>query len=355
MKILLTQPLSPVSNKIHSHKAAQGIIYADQLKNAGMDVTVNMTGADIKDYNEYDAVYLYHGNDWGGSVNMFGGVEGYANTRYLARLSQYKGKVYSIIFDMPKYSDMIKPRVDKCANPPAEWNDVDWENLKKIEAEAETVDPNLVKRYDKIAIGDSHAICMYRPGWMNVSTPFKTLHGAITMGFDKFIPQGEYKEIEVYFGNIDIRHHLMRMDDPVQATKDLALRYMKECRVLQEQYGAKVRVWELLPIENESRVLPKTGYYKGTAYTGTQKERDNLRKIFKAEILANPFDIEVYEWVDHMINDAGELDFEYMEKPKSVHLSRESYPHWTGADWNHAGMSAFNNWGAKPASLDSFF
>ena len=28
MKLLLTQPLSPVSNKIHSHKAAQGIIFS---------------------------------------------------------------------------------------------------------------------------------------------------------------------------------------------------------------------------------------------------------------------------------------------------------------------------------------
>ena len=349
MKTLLTQPLSPISNKIHSHKAAQGIIYADQIKNAGIDVTVNMTGTDIKDYNEYDAIYLYHGNDWGGSVNMFGGVEGYANVKYLARLSQYRGKVYSIIFDMPKYSDMIKPRVDKCSNIPLEWNSVDWENLKKIESEAETIDPNLIKQYDKIAIGDSHAISMYRPGWMNVSIPFKTLHGAISMGFDKFIPEGEYKEIEVYFGNIDIRHHLMRQANPIQATKDLASKYIQECLRIKDLYNANVTIWELLPIENVSRVLPKTGYYKGTAYTGTQYERNNLRKIFKEELKKSS--INVYEWVDCMINTLDELDFSYMEKPKSIHLSRASYPHWTGSYWNTVEENTNN----ELATLDNFF
>jgi hypothetical protein len=35
-----------------------------------------------------------------------------------------------------------------------------------------------------------------------------------------------------------------------------------------------------------------------------------------------------------MINPAGELDFKYMEKPKSVHLSREFYPHWQGWEYN---------------------
>jgi hypothetical protein len=341
MKVLLTQPLSPVSNKIHSHKASQGVIYADQLKHAGHDVTINFTGSDIIDYNQYDAVYLYHGNDWGGSVNMFGGVEGYANTRYLARLSQYKGKVYSIIFDMPKYSDMIKPRVDKCDNPPIEWSTVEWDNLKKIEAEAETVDPNLVKRYDKIAIGDSHAICMYRPSWMNVSTPFKTLHGAINMGFDKFIPEASYSQIEVYFGNIDIRHHLMRQENPEEATISLAKKYINECILISQVYGAHVTIWELLPIEHESRILPKTGYFKGTPFYGTWAERNNLRNIFNTYIKQH---YQVYEWTEGLLNAAGELDFEKMEKPKSVHLSRASYPQWTGAEWNtptDGGLSSF--------------
>ena len=49
MKKVLVTGLGPISNKIHSHKAAQGIIYADQLKHAGMDVTINLVNNKIYD------------------------------------------------------------------------------------------------------------------------------------------------------------------------------------------------------------------------------------------------------------------------------------------------------------------
>jgi hypothetical protein len=350
MKVLLTQPLSPVSNKIASHKAAQGIIYADQLMNAGFDVSVHMTGNQLYDYNEYDIVALYHGNDWGGSLNLFGGLENYANIEYIIALSNFNGEVWSLAIDMPDYHGMLYPRVEKARKEGKklnkDWLQIDWGNLEAIQKKAKTVDPNLAKRYDKIAIGDSHAICMYRPEWMNVSTPFKTLHGAIKQGFDTFIPEGKYTEIETYFGNIDIRHHLMRFPDPVQSTKELAAKYIKECQRISDMYGAEVTMWELLPIENESRVLPKTGYYKGVPFTGTQKERDNLRQIFKEEIMSQD-KFPVYLWVDNMINSKGELDFEYMEKPKSVHLSRASYPYWTGSYWNTPKSTS--------GGLDQFF
>jgi ribosome-associated protein len=54
---------------------------------------------------------------------------------------------------------------------------------------------------------------------------------------------------------------------------------------------------------------------------------------------------KLIRWTDYLANSFGELDFAKMEKPQSVHLSREFYPHWTGIekDLNQ------NN------SLDSFF
>jgi hypothetical protein len=350
MKVLLTQPLSPVSNKIASHKAAQGIIYADQLRNAGYDVTIHMTGKQLYDYNEYDIVALYHGNDWGGSLNLFGGLENYANIEYIIALSNFNGEVWSLAIDMPDYYSMLYPRVDKARKEGKklnrDWLQINWGNLENIQKQAKTLDPNLARRYDKIAIGDSHAICMYRPEWMNVSTPFKTLHGEIKQGFDTFIQHGEYSEIETYFGNIDIRHHLMRLPNPIESTKELAAKYIAECQRISDMYDAPITMWELLPIENESRVLPKTGYYKGVPFTGTQKERDNLRQIFKEEIMIQD-KFPVFLWVDNMINSNGELDFEKMEKPKSVHLSRASYPYWTGADWNAPKPI--------PGGLESFF
>jgi hypothetical protein len=58
--------------------------------------------------------------------------------------------------------------------------------------------------------------------------------------------------------------------------------------------------------------------------------------------------VNFIEWVEYLSNDKGELDFSHMEKPKSVHLSRASYPHWQGHKWS--GLS-----GNAPATLEDFF
>ena len=58
-KILLTS-LGPISNKIHSHKAAQAIIYADQLSEARYDVTINLVSDKIKDYTAYDEISFFN-------------------------------------------------------------------------------------------------------------------------------------------------------------------------------------------------------------------------------------------------------------------------------------------------------
>ena len=43
-------------------------------------------------------------------------------------------------------------------------------------------------------------------------------------------------------------------------------------------------------------------------------------------------DITLVKWTNSLLNKKGELGFEYMEKPQSVHLSREFYPYWTGEE-----------------------
>ena len=47
-------------------------------------------------------------------------------------------------------------------------------------------------------------------------------------------------------------------------------------------------------------------------------------------------EVQLYEWIGEMVNSRGELGFEFMEKPQSVHLSRRWYPHWQGYEWSHA-------------------
>ena len=345
MKTLITSPFTPVSSNIHSHRAAQAAIYAEQIsvENGGL-VHLDRTGDIHHDINSFDSIYVYHGNDWFGSLNLFGGMKNYGNIDNLIRFSKIDKtkKVYSLWIDHPKYSEMLEPRLNGEIHP--DWHKVDWENLKYIENNAITI--REIEIVNRAVAGDSHAICMYRPGWFVNSVPFKTLHGALREGLQTFI-QPHHEIAEFYFGNIDVRHHLCRQPDPEMATRDLANRYYTQ---LSQLDLAKVYAYELLPIEHESRVLPKTGYYKGTPFYGSWEDRNRCRLIFKDEMrkLCSRGSVNFIEWVDPLLNDRGELDFECMEKPKSVHLSRNSYPHWQGRKWS--GLSE-----NKPATLEDFF
>jgi len=342
-KILLTG-LGPISNKIHSHKAAQAIIYADQLREAGYDVTINLVSDKVVDYSPYDEIFFYHGSDWSGNLNLFGGIQAYPNKRFLVALSKFKGKINSILIDFPDYASMFEDRLTK-AN--LTWDEVDWNNLKNLQKYAtEIVDPNMIKRYRNIAIGDSHAICMYRPKWENVSRPFSTLHGSINRGFETFLPDnGEYDIIETYFGNIDIRHHLCRFEDSLLEAKKLADRYSAELDRISKKLNVKTLAYEPLPIENESRKVPKTGWYKGTPFFGSWQERNDVREAFISQLKLNT---DVFEWTSSLKNHSGELSFDVMEKPQSVHLSRASYPHWQGKEWTEPTAVEVGN-------LDLFF
>ena len=342
MNILVTSPFTPVSSNIHSHRAAQAAIYAEQLSAEFGNVHLDRTGDIHSDPGSFDQVYTYHGNDWFGSLNLFGGMKNYSNIDKLIRYSKLKAPVYSLWIDHPKYSEMLKPRLDGDIHP--DWHLVDWENLKKLEDTAITI--REIETTNRAVAGDSHAICMYRPGWFVNSVPFKTLHGAIKEGLQTFI-EPHHEIAEFYFGNIDVRHHLCRRPNPEQAARDLAKKYYEQ---LYQLDLAKVYAYELLPIEHESRILPKTGYYKGTPFYGLWEQRNKCRLVFKDEMkkLCAQGGVNFIEWVDPLLNERGELDFECMEKPKSVHLSRNSYPHWQGRKWS--GLPE-----TKLATLEDFF
>jgi hypothetical protein len=323
-----------------SHRGAQGYIYWSQLREyySDTDTVVDIDTGD-KSYDDYDALYIYHGNDWSGALNVFGGFENFNQTEKVISLANFKGFVYSIGIEMPKYHDIIEKRLNSMPDT-GPWTPRVMLSLKSVVDTTPMYDLNLnlANNNSNIVIGDSHAICMYRPGWLVNSVPFKTLHGAINEGFDSFINYGSgFNNIELYFGNIDIRHHLLRQPDPELATISLVDRYIEGAVKLANKHDAAVTILAPLPIENESRKIPKTGWYKGTPFTGSWADRNRVRKLFiaRCEYGASQFKrVKFNDWTGYLINEAGELDFKYMEKPRSVHLSREFYPHWTGADIN---------------------
>ena len=322
MKNLINCPFIPIAKRAASHRGAQGVMYGDQIRERYGHCDVNY-GGELTEVGGYDALWVYHGNDWSGGLNMFGGVYGFPYVRNTVNFSKFKGKVYSIGIDFPPYHQMVREKLrradEKGKSIQPEWMEVDLENLERMHLEAETIKYPHPTR--KLVVGDSHAISMYRPGWTVNSVPYKTLNGALKQGLSSFIDI-EVDEVEFYFGNIDIRHHVIRLgQDPEQ----LAQRYIEEVK----KVSLPAKIYELLPIENESRKIPQYGYYKGQPFYGTWQERTDARNRFNDYIDKH---YGITRWTDHLYNKEGELSFDVMEKPKSIHLSREFYPYWNGMD-----------------------
>lgn len=351
MKAILTSPFNAISASVHSHRAAQAVIYADQLKSIGRPVDIDY--GNKLNYADYNVMYVYHGNDFSGVLNMFGGVKDFGGIDRIIEFSKFNGACHSLAIPMPNYYKMLKARVDGSDKANPKWKDVDWDGLNEKCNGIRSFNRGLFfdqnelnyynERQDKfpknseIVIGDSHAISLYKPGIKMNCIPFKTLHGAMSEGLIESIVSkhiGSLPDLSLYFGNIDIRHHLCRQPDPTAAAKTLAKKYIGHAqRLLNEGIVGSVKIWEPLPIENESRAIPKTGWYKGTPFFGSWHDRNNIRRHFinELQMLAKP-GIEIVEWTEYLLNDKGELDFKHMEKPRSVHLSRVSYPRWTGLE-----------------------
>ena len=69
MKNIINCPFIPIAKRNASHRGAQGVMYGDQIRQKYGHCDVNY-GGEITDHNEYDAMWVYHGNDYSGGLNI---------------------------------------------------------------------------------------------------------------------------------------------------------------------------------------------------------------------------------------------------------------------------------------------
>ena len=171
----------------------------------------------------------------------------------------------------------------------------------------------------KLVRGDSHSLSVWKPGFGLDRTDGKTLFGFLKDA-DSLIEKwnGKYDETVTYFGNIDLRFHLMRQSDPKEATKELFSRYVDFSLRLNNN-----TIVGLLPVENESRKLPGTGLYLKQPFFGSRQERMELREI--AHDIIKTSGCKYYIWPDEWVDQDGTKMFEYMEPKQSVHLKPKYY------------------------------
>ena len=344
MRAVITSPIQGLSKSIHSHRSAKAFIYRDLIgRNNGSQIEAIVDVKGDLDLTSFDIVAVYHG-DYSGSLNLFGGLDNF-DSRAIVSLSRCKPeRIISLEMPMPDYCDQLLKRAKNDRNH-EKIKDIDFDNWGKILNWDPEFIPSPWTKYskEKIVIGDSHSISLYRPGWGVWQIPFRTLYGSLK-GDDsdiyslarRYLNAGSashLEEIEFYFGNIDIRHHLCRQKDPNSATVELAERYIDRASQISKELDCRVTLVAALPIENESRVVPKSGHYKGVPFFGSWLERNSIKTLFNSTLEAGCSVKEgltySYPW-GKISNQKGELSFGAMEKPRSVHLSRASYPYWTG-------------------------
>ena len=129
--------------------------------------------------------------------------------------------------------------------------------------------------------------------------------------------------------------------------------YVHEALRIKNKYGFNyVEIVELLPVEHESRRLPKTGFYKGQPFWGSAEDRMIVRDRFNEELERQQIKyggFQIIEWPseyqhhteitlpssevsgvfkeyeDDITFKPGMLRFDVMEKPHSVHVAPSFY------------------------------
>ena len=294
-------------NKIPRKKNSHGYGWA-RTWSENLGVGINHEGYQV------DVLYLDHGVNFGGSLNLFGGftdeLEKRINNFLEARI------VYSLDIDMPDYGAMLKKRKDVL--------DKNWcDKVSEKCAMAKRLKSTDIVDIKWLTIGDSHTAAYSKENSMVIKTDGLTLNGQIKTNFEyvtKHILECMPRGITMSFGNIDIRHHICRLN----ADSMPMLKEWKKFGDELERKGIKVEYSTPWPIEFEERKLPKTGYYKDQPFWGSREERINALNQWIANMDALGMKRVEYpeEW---LTMDSEKYAKDHMESTSSVHLSPESY------------------------------
>ena len=241
-KYALVSMMGNVGSTLNSQGGGYGLIATKMVKDFFPEDQIDVNVSPEK-WQDYDALFICEGvNFVPGSFNVPGGPQ---NLHYekMKAIGNYKGiiKFINNQFDFEGFNKRLK--IENLNFPVG--NFVDLFN-------------SYGNKTRKCVIGDSHALSVWRPKYSLNFTPGRTLHGFLKRNTPELMNE-VFDETVLYFGNIDIRFHLMRQEKPFSATVDLFTRYVEFARQLNN-----VTLVNLLPVEHESRKIPGTGLYKTT-------------------------------------------------------------------------------------------
>lgn len=337
MKQIITMPFGNIPSKLNSHKGAWAYLWKRIIEEqTGHPCEVDTNKGTNFFEAGYDKVYVYHGMEFQGSLNLFGGPTKEA-AEHIARVFGGSYDIISLDVDMPKYGTMCKSRIYNKAgeineNVPQEWRDLDWDTIDAMTENCTTLKMENLP-YKNVTFGDSHSFSAWQPGHKALRHDGRTLRGTLKVGIGSYLPK-EIDKLTVYLGNIDVRFHFGRQENPECDIVDKLMKLSEQLEALQNEGRVKeIELVTLLPVEDESRVLPKTGWFLGQPFIGSREQRAEFVSKFNRGLkdLCRVKGWSIFEWPQEWYDAADEDPesfFDKMEKPRSVHLSREFY-RWT--------------------------
>lgn len=302
MLIGLVSIMGNVGATLNSQGGGFGLIQTKMLFDNHPHDTVDVNPPPST-WGNYDLLYICEGvNFVEGSFNVPGGPQN-IHTEKMKAIAEFKGEIRfsNKSFDFNKFNQRLKIE------------GVTYKEVVEFPWYNTFMAHGLNNR--KSIIGDSHALSVWRPGYSLEFTAGRTLHGFLRRNVAEIGSLNEllFDEITLYFGNIDLRFHLMRQQDPKQATIDLFTKYVEFANQL-----TNATLVELLPVEHESRKIPGTGLYKKQPFFGTRSERMELREI--ANKIINESGLNVIQWPKEWIDEDGTKMLDILEMKQSVHL-----------------------------------
>lgn len=317
MKIAIDCVADKLSASQHSHNTGWAYLRKHQLEQVFKQPIQVLHKRES--WSDYDLVLLYHGINFKGTLNLFGGASE-INAKYFERLLIPNVEFISLDIPMPDYGQLCSGR-KTCSEY---WSKVDWATISKICQDTDhMIHPELTP---KLTMGDSHSFSAYTKGHMTIRKDGRTLAGVLKKSLrkemvDHGVDPATLTHLTLYYGNIDVRHHIMREADPKGHVDRIIAEYEKQIKSLGIENIELVR---LLPIEDESRRLPKTGYYEKTPFFGSWDQRNEIKDYFNGHLnrLCTDNGWSFFEF-DPIIYKVDRLEFmtTYMEKPQSVHLA----------------------------------
>lgn len=323
MKYAILNPFTPIPKSLKSHVRGWSIVWAQRLSlhdNCIVDILSKFTGEDLK---AYDKIFIDHGANFSGQLNLFGGLSEdiYDNLRHL---DSVKAQIVSLdwsINDIDYVTQMEKRLGAKTTS--SSWN---LDNLFDLDLMFCSMKMKTMRGlpFSKVIMGDSHCQAFSMPDQRIERRNGQTLHNALEMGLVEYIKSngGPSGELDLCLGSIDIRHHALRLEI---CPKQFARRYAEEVIKAQDYFESAINVWGPVPIEHEERKIPGTGQYKGQNFYGSREERKRFTHDF-ITTLDGYVDFDTYTCPLHWyLMDGKEYAEEIMEANSSVHIAPLNY------------------------------